>query len=165
MKPRAPNDLDFKGITWNNGTWWFRRRRKGARAVSRSLRTDDPRQAVVREALGRNRRFTPHGLRHTFASIHLSRGTNLLWVQRQGGWTSPAVLLSTYAHFLPSELSGFADTLTAPDGTQAALGRPAGRRAPSRTGSHSTKSSTSMVGPPGLEPGTDGLKEPDEPEE
>src|SRR5262249_51041378 len=55
---------------------------------------------AVQKTLGRGRRFTPHGLRHTFASLHLSRGTNLLWVQQQGGWTSPAVLLSTYAHFL-----------------------------------------------------------------
>ena len=109
--------------------------------------------------MGRSRRFTPHGLRHTFASIHLSRGTNLLWVQRQGGWTSPAVLLSTYAHFLPSELSGFADVLTAADGTQAALApreRP-GRKAPARV--------HSVVGPRGLEPRTDGLKEPEEPED
>ena len=33
----------------------------------------------------------------SYASIHLSRGTNLLWVQRQGGWQSPTVLLSTWA--------------------------------------------------------------------
>ena len=49
---------------------------------------------AVRKALGRDRHFTPHGLRHTFASLHLSRGTNLLWAQQQGGWTSPSVLLT-----------------------------------------------------------------------
>ena len=72
---------------------------------------------IVRRALGANRRVTPHTLRHTFASIHLSRGTNLLWVQQQGGWTSAKTLLDTYAHFLPSEVAGFADVLAAPDGT------------------------------------------------
>ena len=63
-------------------------------------------------------RITPHSLRHTFASLHLSTGTNQLWVQRQGGWKSLSVLLDTYAHFMPSELSGrgFADALTALDG-------------------------------------------------
>ncbi len=64
------------------------------------------------------KRITPHSLRHTFASLHLSTGTNQLWVQRQGGWKSLSVLLDTYAHFMPSELSGrgFADALTALDG-------------------------------------------------
>lgn len=114
---------------------------------------------AVEKALGRDRRFTPHGLRHTFASLHLSRGTNLLWVQQQGGWTSPAVLLSTYAHFLPAEVHGFADTLsTSPDGTrrhqpivlsEGSRGRTPTSRAPTRV---------YEVGPPGIEPGTDGLK-------
>ena len=51
------------------------------------------------------------------ASLHLSRGSNLLWVQQQGGWTSPAVLLRTYTHFLPTEIGGYADVLASPDGT------------------------------------------------
>ncbi len=72
---------------------------------------------LVKRALGENsKRITPHSLRHTFASLHLSRGTNLLWVQRQGGWRSPQVLLDTYTHFLPSELHGFADALTDQNG-------------------------------------------------
>ena len=73
---------------------------------------------VIRKALGRDhRRIVPHTLRHTFASLHLSRGTNLLWVQQQGGWTSPTVLLDVYSHFIPAELHGFADVLASPDGT------------------------------------------------
>ena len=52
---------------------------------------------VVRKAFGRNhRRVTPHTLRHTFASLHLARGSNLLWVQNMGGWQSPQVMLDTY---------------------------------------------------------------------
>jgi integrase len=71
---------------------------------------------IARKVVGRGRTVTPHTLRHTYASIHISRGTNLLWVQRQGGWQSPTVLLSTYAHFLPTELTGFADVMTAQNG-------------------------------------------------
>ncbi len=58
------------------------------------------------------KRITPYALRHTFASLHLSRGTTLLWVQQVGGWKSPQVLLDPYAHFLPGELQGYADSLT-----------------------------------------------------
>jgi hypothetical protein len=72
---------------------------------------------IARKVVGKGRTVTPHTLRHTYASIHLSRGTDLLWVQRQGGWQSPTVLLSTYAHFLPTELTGLADVLTARNGT------------------------------------------------
>ncbi len=33
-----------------------------------------------------------------------------------GGWRSAVVMLDTYAHFLPQELAGFADALSAPGG-------------------------------------------------
>jgi integrase len=66
-----------------------------------------------------SKRITPHSFRHTFASLHLARGTPITWVQEQGGWTSPAVLLDTYTHFVPHELAGFANTLAAgSDGTR-----------------------------------------------
>src|SRR5262245_53720182 len=61
---------------------------------------------LVESVLGKERRFTPHGLRHTFASLHLARGTNLKWVQAQGGWTSAKMLLDTYGHFIPTETTG-----------------------------------------------------------
>jgi integrase len=48
---------------------------------------------IVRSALGPHRRFTPHGLRHTFATLHLVRGTPIKWVQAQGGWASAKRLL------------------------------------------------------------------------
>ena len=81
---------------------------------------------VVQKVLGKGRRFTPHGRRHTFASLHLAHGTNLKWVQARGGWASAKVLLDVYGHFLPSESSGFADALSG------APGRPPG--GPSRQG-------------------------------
>ena len=73
---------------------------------------------LVRRVFGRSRRITPHGLRHTFASLHMARGTNLKWLQHQGGWSSAKVLLDTYGHFMPTETTGYADILAeAPDGT------------------------------------------------
>ena len=90
---------------------------------------------LVERVLGKARRFTPHGLRHTFASLHLARGTNLKWVQARGGWASAKVLLDTYGHFLPSESSGFADVLsggTARHQAAPKAGAPR-KRAPSRT--------------------------------
>ncbi len=67
---------------------------------------------LVALVAGHARRFTPHGLRHTFASLHMARGTPLLWIQQQGGWASAKVLLDTYGHFLAADSSGHADALS-----------------------------------------------------
>ncbi len=77
---------------------------------------------VIREAIDPRASFSPHCLRHTWASLHLSRGTPIKWVQTQGGWTTAKVLLDTYSHFMPSEMYGFADALAAGNGTPAAPG-------------------------------------------
>jgi len=44
-----------------------------------------------------------HTFRHTFASMHLSRGTNLLQLSRALGHHSPAFTLTRYTHLLPGE--------------------------------------------------------------
>ena len=72
---------------------------------------------IVRRAFGVGRRVTPHMLRHTFASLHLARGTNLKWVQETGGWTSAKMLLDVYGHFMPTESAGYADAITTSNGT------------------------------------------------
>jgi integrase len=46
-----------------------------------------------------------HAFRHTFASIHLSEGTDLVAVSRALGHHSAAFTLSRYAHLLPGELA------------------------------------------------------------
>ncbi len=68
---------------------------------------------LIARVLGEGRRFSPHGLRHTWASLHMARGTPLEWIQEQGGWTTAKVLLDTYGHFMPTESRGFADALAA----------------------------------------------------
>jgi integrase len=44
-----------------------------------------------------------HTFRHTFASLHLGRGTNLLQLSRALGHHSPAFTLSRYTHLLPGD--------------------------------------------------------------
>jgi integrase len=68
---------------------------------------------IVAGALGEGRHYSPHCLRHTWASLHMARGTPLKWIQAQGGWTTAKVLLDTYGHYLPEESRGFADALSA----------------------------------------------------
>lgn len=79
---------------------------------------------IVRRAFGAGRRVTPHMLRHTFASLHLARGTNLKWVQETGGWTSAKMLLDVYGHYMPTESAGYADAITTSNGTTAARSPP-----------------------------------------
>jgi integrase len=75
---------------------------------------------AVRRALGKGRHFSPHCLRHTWASLHMARGTPLKWIQAQGGWTTAKLLLDTYGHLMPTESHGFADALAAQNAPQAA---------------------------------------------
>lgn len=44
-----------------------------------------------------------HTFRHTFASLHLGQGTNLLQLSRALGHHSPAFTLTRYTHLLPGE--------------------------------------------------------------
>jgi integrase len=56
-------------------------------------------QQTLRRARVRYR--APEMLRHTWASTLLSRGAPLLYVQKQGGWRSAAVLLRHYSRWMP----------------------------------------------------------------
>ena len=110
---------------------------------------------IVAKALGRARRFTPHGLRHTFASLHLARGTNLKWVQAQGGWASAKVLLDWYGHYLPTETTGYADALSDVPGRPYTAPPGGGRRGSSQLEAKTRGGRRSSVAPRGgLEPPT-----------
>jgi integrase len=53
-----------------------------------------------------------HTFRHTFASIHLSRGTNLLQLSRALGHHSAAFTLTRYTHLLPGDEAPALDLAT-----------------------------------------------------
>jgi hypothetical protein len=113
---------------------------------------------IVAEVVGVAKRLSPHSLRHTFASLHMARGTPIKWVQAQGGWASAKMLLDVYGHFMPEESGGYANTLAAPAtapprplaGSDSAAARtvPPKNRAPSRR---------SVVAQGGIEPPTRGF--------
>jgi len=88
---------------------------------------------LVRAAFGPGRRLTPHSLRHTWASLHLARGSNLKWIQETGGWSSAKMLLDVYGHYLVSESSGYADALTPVNGPYTAPGQAATAHAAATT--------------------------------
>ena len=68
-----------------------------ARALERALRRAD----LVANEDGRSVPLvTPHGLRHTCASIMLARGVPLIVVSRQLGHANPNITASIYAHLL-----------------------------------------------------------------
>ena len=46
--------------------------------------------------------FTPHGLRHTYASIRISKGDSIKDVQEQLGHEDFALTVNTYGSWLPS---------------------------------------------------------------
>ena len=73
---------------------------------------------VVLEVFGLDRRVTPHTLRHTWASLHLARGTPIEWVRRMGGWSSAKMLLDVYGHYIPREMRGFSSALAPSDRTR-----------------------------------------------
>jgi integrase len=64
----------------------------------------------------------PHATRHSFASILLSRGANLLAVQKAGGWRSASVLLETYSHWIEEAEEAPASSAASRAVTQAADG-------------------------------------------
>ncbi len=72
---------------------------------------------IVREVFDSDRRVTPHTLRHSWASLHLARGTPIEWVRAMGGWSSAKMLLDVYGHYMPKEMRGYSESL-APDLTR-----------------------------------------------
>jgi integrase len=55
--------------------------------------------------------ITPHGLRHTAASLAIASGATVVLVQRMLGHSSPTVTLDVYAHLFSDDLDTLADRL------------------------------------------------------
>ena len=103
---------------------------------------------------------------HSERGRSLARGTNLKWLQAQGGWASAKVLLDWYGHFLPTESKGYADALSDSPGRPytAPPQRPAMRQR--RAVAKTRRTSRGTLAPRGgIEPPTCCLEDPEEPEE
>jgi integrase len=55
--------------------------------------------------------ITPHDLRHTCASISISKGVNVLALSRMLGHKSAKITLDTYADLFDTDLDAVAETL------------------------------------------------------
>jgi integrase len=63
--------------------------------------------------------FTPHGLRHTFASLLLAQGEAVQYVQEQLGHKSITLTVDTYGRWLPKRaIRGGVDGLDEPSGSK-----------------------------------------------
>jgi integrase len=62
--------------------------------------------------------FTPHGLRHTYASLLLQQGASPAYVQRQLGHASIQLTVDTYGKWLPMGNKAAVDGLDAPSGSK-----------------------------------------------
>jgi len=78
--------------------------------------------------------FTPHGLRHTYASLLLQQGASPAYVQRQLGHASIQLTVDTYGKWLPIGNKAAVDGLDTPAAVAAiACGASSGRSGPRRT--------------------------------
>jgi integrase len=87
------------GSAWEEGDLIFPTR-TGAPMRPSNLSDDHFKPLLERAGLPRSVRF--HDLRHTAATLLLSRGVDIVSVQRLLGHASAAMTLNVYAHFVPS---------------------------------------------------------------
>ena len=55
--------------------------------------------------------FTPHSLRHTFATLQIMAGVNIRTLQARGGWAQASTLVNTYSHAIKTADELAADAL------------------------------------------------------
>ncbi len=70
------------------------------------------------KAAGLQLHFTPHGLRHTYASLLLQHGASPAYVQRQLGHASIQLTVDTYGKWLPMGNKAAVDGLDIPSGSK-----------------------------------------------
>ena len=115
--------------------------------------------------------FTPHCLRHTFASILIADGAPIAYVQRQLGHASIQLTVDTYGKWLPMAGKGTVDRLDDPGGEASGSKAVAksdatyseGRTTPWKVRETAVRSGGYEVGRVGLEPTTRCLKATPEP--
>ncbi len=56
-------------------------------------------------------RLTPHGLRHTFATLQIAAGVDIKTLQARGGWAQPDTPMKIYAHAIKSAAEAASDAL------------------------------------------------------
>jgi integrase len=94
---KGPDDLVFQGTrggVLRNGN--FNRRTFGPAAIAIAI--GEP-------------RLTPHGLRHTAASLAIGAGGNVKVVQQMLGHATASMTLDLYGHLFPDQLDDVADRL------------------------------------------------------
>ncbi len=81
--------------------------------VGTPLDEDNTRKAMGRilKKAGLPLHFTPHCLRHTYASLLLQQGASVVYIQRQLGHSSIQLTVDTYGKWLPIESGGALEKL------------------------------------------------------
>lgn len=77
--------------------------------------------ARILKAAGLPPHFSPHSLRHTYASLMLQAGESPAYVQRQLGHASIQLTVDTYGKWLPMSNQGAVDRLDAPGSKTVAI--------------------------------------------
>lgn len=72
----------------------------------------------ILKAAGLPRHFTPHCLRHTYATLLLQQGTSIAYVQRQLGHASIQLTVDTYGKWLPIHDKTAIDLLDSKSGSK-----------------------------------------------
>jgi len=75
-----------------------------------------------------------HALRHSFASILLSRNAPLIYVQKMGGWKSAKALLDTYSHWIEESVETATEAATSKQTSKQSMAAVQGRDTTERPG-------------------------------
>jgi len=99
MKMRAEWKLRYR---WPEMPLWLFTTRSGRPYSQRNVRRD---MARVLARAGLPAEHSPHDFRHTFASLHLTAGRPVKWVQEQLGHATAALTTDLYGKWIPTELA------------------------------------------------------------
>ena len=91
----GPRPLGFRKRSWNGSG-----RDKCQKDHAQDIKEGEP-----------SLHFTPHCLRHTYASLMLQQGEPVAYVQRQLGHASIQLIVDTYGKWLPMQSHAAVDRL------------------------------------------------------